>query len=111
MTLISVMPPDKLVAAITHGDVDLISSAPGVGKKTAQRVVVELKDKISKAYGINPSEMAKEIGDEGVVSDAISALVTLGYSSREARDVLLKLDLSKTLSVEDVIKIALKNLA
>ncbi|KPJ69548.1 hypothetical protein AMJ44_03555 [candidate division WOR-1 bacterium DG_54_3] len=112
LSILSGFPIDKLVTAITKGNVDLISTVPGIGKKTAQKLVIELKEKVAKAYAIKPSDMAIGMGgDEPVVSDAISALIALGYSPREARDAILKsgIDLS-TQGVEDIIKQALKSL-
>lgn len=112
LAIISAFPIDKLVTAITQGNVDLISTVPGVGKKTAQKLVIELKEKVARAYAIKPSEMAIGMGgDEPVVSDAISALIALGYSPKEARNAILKsgLDLSSQ-NVEDIIKRALKGL-
>ena len=112
LSILSGFPIDKLVAAITKGDVDLISTVPGIGKKTAQKLVIELKEKVAKAYAIMPSDMAIGMGgDEPVVSDAISALISLGYSPREARDAILKcgIDLSSQ-GVEVMIKQALKSL-
>ncbi|MFC1511321.1 Holliday junction branch migration protein RuvA [Candidatus Margulisiibacteriota bacterium] len=110
--ILSAFPIDKLVTAITQGNVDLICSVPGIGKKTAQKLVIELKEKIARAYAIKPSDMAIGIqGDAPIVSDAISALISLGYSPREARDTILKsgMDLASQ-SVEDVVKQALKSL-
>jgi Holliday junction DNA helicase RuvA len=112
LSILSGFPIGKLVTAITQGDVDLISTVPGIGKKTAQKLVIELKEKVAKAYAIKPSEMAIGIkGDAPVVSDAISALIALGYSPKEARNTILQsgIDLSSS-SVEEVIKQALKNL-
>ncbi|MEA3493603.1 MAG: Holliday junction branch migration protein RuvA [Candidatus Margulisiibacteriota bacterium] len=111
LKIISSFPIDKLVSAIASGDADMITSVPGVGAKTAQKLVIELKEKIAKAYAIKPSEMAIGIkGDTPIVSDAISALIALGYSPREARDTILKsgLDLSAQ-SVEGIVRQALKN--
>ena len=113
LSLVSGMPASELVSAIAQGNVSAISSIPGIGNKTAQRIIVELKEKIAKTYAVPSSEMAKGFaGDQGLVSDAISALVTLGYSPREARDVLLKINIDslKVKSVEEIIKMALKNL-
>ncbi len=113
MTISSSYPMDKLVAAISQGNVEILSSIQGIGNKTAQRIVVELKDKIGKAYGIKMSDMALGVpGEQNVVSDAISALITLGYSPREAREAIMKLnaDPNSFKNVEDVIKSALKNL-
>jgi len=112
MSIISGFPIDKIVAAITQGNVELISSVPGIGKKTAQKLVIELKEKVAKAYAIKPSDMAVGIkGDQPLVQDAISALISLGYSPREARDAILKgeVDLSSQ-NVEEIIKSALKSL-
>jgi Holliday junction DNA helicase RuvA len=112
MSMISAFPIDKLVAAITQANVDLISSVPGIGKKTAQKLVIELKEKVAKVYALKPSDMTIGIsGDTPVVSDAISALIALGYSPREARDAILKggIDLTSQ-DVEHIIKQALKNL-
>jgi len=112
LSILSGFPIDKLVAAITREDVDLISTVPGIGKKTAQKLVIELKEKVAKAYAIKPSDMAIGIkGDAPVVSDAISALIALGYSPKEARSTILRsgIDLSAG-SVEAIIKQALKNL-
>lgn len=113
MTISSSYPMDKLVSAISQGNVNLLSSIQGIGKKTAERIVVELKDKIAKTYGVQLSDMAKGIpGEENLVSDAISALITLGYSPKEARDAILKLNVDPInfKNVEDVLKAALKNL-
>jgi Holliday junction DNA helicase RuvA len=113
MSIISAFPIDKVVAAITQANVDLIATVPGIGKKTAQKLVIELKEKVAKAYAIKPSDMTIGMpgGDAPIVSDAISALIALGYSPREARDAILKsgIDLNSE-NVEDVIKRALKSL-
>lgn len=112
LSILSAFPIGQLVTAITQGNADLLSSVPGIGKKTSQKLVIELKEKVAKAYAVKPSDMSIGIsGDAPVVSDAISALIALGYSPREARDTLLKsgIDLSSQ-SVEEIIKHALKNL-
>ncbi|MFA5183372.1 MAG: Holliday junction branch migration protein RuvA [Syntrophales bacterium] len=112
MALISSFPLDKLVSAVAKGDVALLSSVSGVGKKTAERVVVELKEKIAKQYAVTPQEMGAGIkgGESSLGSDSISALISLGYSPREARDAVMKVDLETVTTVEGVIKTALKNL-
>jgi Holliday junction DNA helicase RuvA len=112
LSIISGFPIDKLVTAITQGNVDLISTVPGIGKKTAQKLVIELKEKVARAYAIKPSDMAVGMGgDEPIVSDAILALISLGYSPKEARNAILRsgIDLSSQ-NVEEVIKQALKSL-
>lgn len=111
MALISAFPLDKLVTAIAQGDITLLSSISGVGKKTAERLVLELRDKIGKTYAIKPSEMSSGIkGDQTIVADSISALISLGYSPKEAREAIMRLNLENPASVEVVIKQALKSL-
>lgn len=113
MSIISGLPLDKLVSAISQGNSALLSSVPGIGNKTAQRIIIELKEKIGKAYALESSGGPKgALGEDNIISDAISALMTLGYSPKEARDSILKIDTEKTgaKTVEDIIKVALKNL-
>ncbi len=109
LSILSSFPIDKLVTAITQGNADLITTVPGVGKKTAQKLVIELKEKVAKAYAIKPSDMAIGLGgDAPIVSDAISALISLGYSPKEARLAVQKSGADD--DVETVIKKALANL-
>lgn len=111
MALISGFSLDRLVSGIAQGDIALISSISGIGRKTAERIVVELKEKIARAYALKPSEMAIGVkGDQAVLSDSISALIALGYSPREARETIMGLEVEKVNSVEEVIKKALKTL-
>jgi len=111
MALISGFTLDRLVSAIAQGDTTLLSSISGIGKKTAERIVLELKDKISKNYAIQPSAMTAGMkGDQAIVSDSISALIALGYSPKEARDTITRLNLENPGSVEEVVKEALKAL-
>ena len=111
MALISGFSLDRLVSAIAQGDTPLLSSISGIGRKTAERIVVELKEKIAKAYALKPSDMTIGVkGDITVVSDSISALIALGYSPREARETIMRLHIEQANSVEEVIKEALKAL-
>lgn len=111
LALISGFSIDRLVSAIAQADVALLSSISGIGRKTAERIVLELKEKIGKAYAIKPAEMAMGMkGDQTIVSDSISALIALGYSPREAREAIMRLKIENAGSVEDVIKQALKGL-
>ncbi|MFA5112981.1 MAG: Holliday junction branch migration protein RuvA [Candidatus Margulisiibacteriota bacterium] len=111
MALISGFPLDRLVAGIAQGDIALLSSISGVGRKKAELIVVELKEKIAKTYAVKPSEMAAGIKGEGaLVSDAIAALISLGYSPKEAREAIMRLKTDHLASVEAILKEALKNL-
>ncbi|MDD5594249.1 MAG: Holliday junction branch migration protein RuvA, partial [Candidatus Margulisbacteria bacterium] len=93
MAIISGFPIDRLVSAVAQGDIAVLSSISGVGRKTAERIVLELKEKIGKAYALKPAEMAAGLsGNQALISDAISALIALGYSPREARESIIKLN-------------------
>ncbi len=109
MSMISDIPLNKLVAAIAKSDAALISSVKGIGSKTAQRVIIELKEKVAKAYTIEPEgSVSESFGEDPAIKDAISALITLGYSPSEARGAIKKAGVSSEKSVEDMIKKALK---
>jgi len=110
LSILSAFPIDKLITAITQANADLITTVPGIGKKTAQKLVIELKEKVAKAYSVKPSDMAVGIAEnEPVASDAISALISLGYSPKEARVAIASIDTSSG-DVEIIIKQALKSL-
>ena len=110
LAILSVAPPSKIAAAIITGDTKTITKAAGVGPKVAQRVILELKDKMdSVSLGIDADEVS--VSDEIITdnrAEAMSALVVLGYSANDARGVLSKLDSS--LSTEEMIKQALARL-
>lgn len=111
INLLSSFNIEQLVAAITKGNVDLLTSVPGIGLKSAQKLVIELKEKIGKAFAVQKSDIAKGLpGEDPIFSDAISALVALGYNPREARNAIMSagIDFSKVKSVEDIIKQSLK---
>ena len=113
LAILSELTPDKLALCLATGDSKAITRAPGVGPKLAQRVVLELKDKLAK--GLELSAVTPEIeatgiaAAEGSAAKAVSALTMLGYSQSEAAAAVAKLDAS--LSVEDMIRQALKTLA
>lgn len=114
LAILSVLTPDGFKLAVSTGDVKAISKASGVGAKIAARVVLELKDKLTKELGsINVSEVSTPItrptGDAGKYSDALNALIVLGYSRSESTDALKGLDIA-SFTLEDLITAALKNL-
>lgn len=107
-TMISSMTTDEIQHAIASGDVASIQSVKGIGAKTAQRVLVDLRDKISKTYNID--EVSNNESNTNKI-EALSALEVLGFNKRQSEKVVDKiLQEDKTLSVADVIKKALKNL-
>lgn len=111
MAILSQLTPEKFALAVTTGDTKSISKAPGVGAKTAARVVLELKDKIAKdiapAVGGEMISSSPEEGDK--FSEAVNALLVLGYTRAEAISVLKPLDAS-AMMLEDMIREALKKL-
>ncbi len=113
LAILSVASPSQLATAIITGDVKTITKAQGVGPKAAQRVILELKDKIdAEALGLSDDgELVLAPADEVIAdsrAEALSALVVLGYSSQAAKNVLMKLDAS--LATEELIKKALTQL-
>ena len=111
LAILSQLSPDKLALCVASGDVKSITRAQGVGPKLAQRVVLELKDKLSKTIaaesGAADSIFAAPTA-QGNCSEAIEALVMLGYSRSEAAGAIGKLD--KSLPAEELIRLALKSL-
>jgi len=104
LALLSALKPEQLVMAITSGDIDLLSQAPGIGKKMASRLVVELRGKLEKEWKEVALPLAPESGD------VISALTGLGYSVAEATKAISKVPDSEDLSLEDKIKMALQQM-
>jgi Holliday junction DNA helicase RuvA len=105
LALLSALNPEQLVVAITSGDIDLLSQTPGIGKKIASRLVVELKGKLEKEW----KEVALPLAPES--ADVIAALTGLGYSLAEATKAISKLPDAEKLSLEEKIKMALQQMA
>lgn len=110
VAILSEMTPDRLAVCIASGDAKMLTKAQGVGKKTAERVVLELKDKMG-AIGSSDVAAAAAAGSaEGTDSaEAVQALVALGYTQSDAAVVIGRLDPS--MSVDEMIRIGLKELA
>lgn len=116
LTILSNVTPSGFALAVISNDVNVLKKLPGIGPKTAQRVILELKDKLKKEQEIVQEE-AKEnsvlqvaILDDEKIGEAVSALQVLGYSRKEIADALANVDMA-TLSVEDIIRKGLGNLA
>ena len=108
--ILSSMSPAELQTAILNEDAKMISRVKGIGAKTAQRVVIDLKDKIGKALGdaMIATQTAKGISPHR--DEAIAALVMLGYQKQQAeKAVELALSKEPNMSAEDLIKFALRN--
>ena len=114
LAILSVMEPDRVALAISAGDHKAFKAASGVGPKLAQRIVLELKDKVAKGFvdGISLEDVAGASAQTPAAqssSQAIAALVSLGYSQSEAALAISKID--ATLPVEEIIKLALRGMA
>ena len=108
-------PTDDLRFAVLGDDAKAIAKAPGVGAKTAQRLILELKDKLSLEDAFE-QKLAKNDNPvqnkaKGAKNEAIEALVALGYSSSEALKALNGIEITDDTDVEDILKAALKNMA
>ena len=107
-TMLSSLHPDQIKEAIASNDVATIQSIKGIGAKTAQRVIIDLRDKILKVYDINELSALQSNTNK---DEALSALETLGFNRKLSEKVVDKiLKANPTETVEDIIKQALKNL-
>lgn len=112
ISLLSDLTPEKFALCVASGDSKSLTKAQGIGLKTAQRIVLELKDKIAKeqvAKGVVGETISNVTLNTGNASEAISALEVLGYSRSDATQIITKLD--SNMSVEEMIKSGLKALA
>ncbi|MBR2257341.1 MAG: Holliday junction branch migration protein RuvA [Blautia sp.] len=106
---------NDLRRAVMADDVKALSAAPGVGKKTAQKLILELKDKF---HALEPSVLSMESqipyvdmpGNTGSIGEAVAALTALGYYQAEAAKAIQKVDGAAEMNVEELLRAALKNL-
>ena len=119
--ILSVMRPDDLRIAIVSGDAKAISKAPGIGAKTAQGLILDLKDKVDleevmmSSFGggkENSSDAgASAAGMAASAKEAVAALTALGYTGMEASKAVKKVEITENMSVEDILKASLKHLS
>ncbi len=114
LAILSVMTTDDLRFAVLGDDAKAIARTPGVGTKTAQRLILELKDKVSledvfEQKLVNVQEAQADAS--GVKAEAVMALTALGYSSSEALKTLSGIEITEDMDVETVLKQALKKMA
>ena len=107
-TMLSTLSPEQVMEAITQNNIAVIQSVKGIGAKTAQRVILDLKDKIIKIYGLDEVSLVSSNTNR---NEALSALETLGFARKQVEkvcdDIINK---NPNASVETIIKQALKNL-
>ena len=112
LSVLSNVTPERFALCVASGDAKTISKAPGIGLKTAQRIILELKDKMSREAaetGFAESFSGEIPADASNAGEAISALVVLGYSQSEAASAVMKQD--PALPVEELIKAGLRALS
>ena len=114
IAILSAGSPENLILNIVSGNEKALTAAPGIGKKIAQRIILELKDKLAKeteaiSFGDVPSFTAVSAAGNTKISDASAALTVLGYSSAEISAALKKTDV-ENLSLEEIIKACLKQM-
>ena len=114
LSILSVAPPDRLALSIITGDEKMLMQAPGIGKKIAQRIVLELRDKMSKeqletASSVSPVAMAAASGGVNHTQEAVAALMVLGYSQAEALQAMEGMDAAQ-MEAEEIIRQCLKKL-
>jgi Holliday junction DNA helicase RuvA len=114
MSILSTLAPDAFYQAVLHNDLTALRSIPGIGQKTAQHLVLELKDKVTKLTG------GGAVGEEGAfnvesknISDSVQALMGLGYSAAESRRAVLNAvqSLGDKSTVEEILRSSLKSIA
>lgn len=119
LAILSVMSADDLRFAVMAGDAKAISKAPGIGAKTAERVILELRDKISLEdtlkglgtfEGVPGAAGGEQGGDNRMRREAIEALVALGYSASDATAAVKKVEITKDVTSEIILKLALKHI-
>jgi Holliday junction DNA helicase RuvA len=103
LSMLSVMSVEKLAMAIASGAADLLSEVPGIGKKTANRIILELKEKVAAGWLTTPPP---EFAEEN--AEVLAALTSLGYSVREASHAVATLPPDQKLTLEEKIRLALQ---
>jgi holliday junction DNA helicase RuvA len=112
--ILSALPVADLASAIQSGDIEKLETVPGIGKKSAGRLVLELKDKLTKLHpGLTPAVDQIAAGADDVFDDALSALTNLGYRPADAKEALKMVRKSRAqpLSLQELIRETLKHLA
>lgn len=116
LAILSVLSPDDLRFAVMSNDVKAISSAPGIGKKTAEKIILELKDKLSiedaLEHAVAKDHFASETTEHynEVVSEAVQALAALGYGNTEALKAVKQVEIKEGMGTNEVLKMALKHM-
>lgn len=112
LTILSSITPDEFVRCVTNNDTASLIRLPGVGKKTAERLIIEMRDRLSDWHTSAPVQLnfsTEKTGRNSILQDAISALIALGYKPQEASRAISKVD-DGTLSSQEIIRRALREM-
>jgi len=107
LNILSTLTPQQIINAIHNNEVDLLCAAPGIGKKTANRIILELKDRIPKDLALERTNVQKE---DDHVQLAIDGVMTLGYTRGEVYSIIKQLDIN-SMDTEQIIREVLKRLS
>lgn len=107
LNILSTLTPQQIVNAIHNNEADLLCAAPGIGKKTANRIILELKDRIPKDLVLERTKVQKE---DDHVQLAIDGVMTLGYTRGEVYSIIKQLDIN-SMDTEQIIREVLKRLS
>ena len=110
ISMLSNITPSSFALAVITDDVKKLTDLPGIGKKTAQRIILELKDKLKAQENETKVDVKEIIKNDDNIEEAIAALQILGYNKKEIEKVLEKIE-TKEMSTEDIIKNGLKYLS
>ena len=115
LSILSQLSPDDLRFAVMANDSKAIAKAPGIGKKTAEKLIIELKDKLSIEDVLNKVDDSETIiantgASNEIQAEAVQALVALGYGNTESMKAVKKVQTDENTTVEEVLKLALKNM-
>lgn len=112
LTILSSIDPNEFVRCVTHNDTASLVRVPGIGKKTAERLIIEMRDRLSAWQSISHAELsiaAPKGSRNQIIQDAVSALIALGYKPQEASRAVSKVD-DGNLSSEEIIRRALREM-
>ena len=117
ISILSTLNREQFIMAVLDENSDLIAKAPGIGKKTAAKLVLELKDKFKLADALNGTVSDADVAaapaakaDEGLISDAIAALVSLGYTSAESTKAVRAVQITEDMTVDRLLSLSLRNI-
>lgn len=113
--ILSTLSPERLCVAVASDDAKAIAKAPGIGSKTAQKLIIELRDKVKLedviTQGFDQDIPLQTEQNSQLAAEAVEALTSLGYSLREAKEVVGMIQIQEHMTVEDILKASLKNMA